>query len=93
MKRGLQSLVGKLQRAHEVVKPGRSFLRRIFELLAGAHKDHHHIRLNTSFRLDLVWWDTFLEAWNRKSILRRSFDDAVEELFKSCFQWVWQPLP
>ena len=80
VKRELQSLVGKLQHACKVVRPGRSFLRRMFELLAGVHKDHHHIRLNTSFRSDLVWWDTFLEAWNGKSILRRPFDDAVEDV-------------
>ena len=79
-KRELQSLVGKLQHACKVVKPGRSFLRRMFELLAGMHKDHHHIRLNTSFRSDLVWWDTFLEAWNGKSFLRRPFDDAVGDV-------------
>ena len=34
-KRELQSLVGKLQHACKVVKPGWSFLRHIFELLAG----------------------------------------------------------
>ena len=79
-KRELQSLVGKLQHACKVVKPGRSFLRQMFELLAGVHKDYHHIRLNTSFRSDLVWWDTFLEAWNGKSILRRPFDDAVGDV-------------
>ena len=63
LKRELQSLVGKLQHACKVVKPGRSFLRRMFELLAGVHKDHHHIRLNTSFRSDLVWWD--IRFWRR----------------------------
>ena len=48
---------------------GRAFLRRVFELLAVVRADHHHIRLNASFRSDLVWWDAFLEAWNGTSLL------------------------
>lgn len=70
-KRELQSLTGKLQHACKVVKPGRSFLRRMFELLGGIRKAHHQVRLNLSFRSDLVWWDTFLESWNGVSVLRR----------------------
>ena len=65
----LQSLAGKLQHACKVVKPGRAFLRRIFELLATVRADHHHVRLNASFRSDVVWWDVFLEAWNGTSLL------------------------
>lgn len=80
-KRDLQSLVGKLQHACKVVQPGRSFLRRMFELLSNTLKPYHHIRLNESFRSDLIWWDTFLESWNGVSILRdcraRSPDQEV----------------
>ena len=65
----LQSLAGKLQHACKVVKPGRSFLRRMFELLGGIGKAHHPVRLNHSFRSDLVWWDAFLESWNGVSFL------------------------
>lgn len=60
----LQSLVGKLQHAAKVVKPGRTFLRRMFELLARGSRDHHFLRLNQEFKSDLAWWDTFLEGWN-----------------------------
>ena len=63
-KKELQSLVGKLQHVCRVVKPGRSFLRRVIELLAAVKRDFHYIRLNATFRSDLVWWDTFLEGWN-----------------------------
>ena len=69
-KRDLQSLVGKLQHACKVVHPGRSFLRRMFELLGVAAKKHHHIRLNAAFRSDLLWWHTFLVSWNRTSYLQ-----------------------
>lgn len=46
----LRSLVGKLQHACKVVRPGRSFLRQMFELLKGIAKKQHFIRLNRSFR-------------------------------------------
>ena len=47
-RRQLESLVGTLQHACRVVKPGRAFLRRMIDLLRtpSATKAHHHIRLN-----------------------------------------------
>ena len=84
-KKELQSLVGKLQHACKVVKHGRSFLRRVIELLAAVKRDFHHIRLhvNASFRSDLVWWDTFLEGWNGTSFLtdRRGEHSALFHLY------------
>ena len=50
LKSELQSLAGKLQHACKVVRPGRSFLCHIFELLKGTHCDHHHVRINVAFR-------------------------------------------
>jgi hypothetical protein len=70
LKSELQSLAGKLQHACKVVRPGRSFLRRVFELLKGTHHAHHHIRLNSGMRSDLAWWDLYLKSWNGISILR-----------------------
>ena len=69
LKSELQPLAGKLQHACKVVRPGRSFLRRVFEL-KGVHHDHHHIRLNSAMRSDLAWWDLFLDSWNGISMLR-----------------------
>lgn len=63
-KKDLQSLVGKLQHACKVVRPGRSFLRRMFELLKGVSRKQHFIRLNKSFHSDLRWWQLFLSSWN-----------------------------
>ena len=65
----LQSLVGKLQHACKVVRPGRTFLRRMFELLRGTPKRQCFIRLNATFRSDLAWWLMFLESWNGVSML------------------------
>ena len=69
MRRELESLVGSLNHACKVVRPGRTFLRRMIDLLAATgsttdHRPHHHIRLNREFRADLAWWRLFLRPWN-----------------------------
>ena len=67
-KRELLSLIGQLQHACCVVKPGRSFLRRMISLSTVAKELHHRIRLNVGFRSDLQWWATFLQSWNGVSV-------------------------
>ena len=61
--------VGKLQHACKVVCPGRTFLRRMFELLKGGASKQPWVRLNTRFRSDLLWWHQFLESWNGVAML------------------------
>ena len=68
-KKELESLIGKLGHASRVVLPGKTFMRRMFELLGVAHRAHHKIRLNCSFRSDLEWWATFIESWNGVSMM------------------------
>ena len=58
----LESLVGQLGHASQVVAPGNTFIRHFIELLAGVQQAHHHIRLNAAFRSDLLWWATFLDT-------------------------------
>ncbi len=69
-RRELESLVGSLHFACSVVRSGKTFLRRVFELLSVARKRHHYIRLNQSFRSDLRWWDLFLAPLNRRPLAR-----------------------
>ena len=64
LKRELLSLIGQLQHACRVVKPGRSFLRRMIDLTSTTAELHHHIRLSAGFRSDLEWWHMFLAEWN-----------------------------
>ena len=47
-----------------VVKPGRSFLRRMIELDESARYPNRPIRLNRAFRSDLAWWKLFIDKWN-----------------------------
>ena len=64
----LESLVGLLNHACKVVRAGRSFLRRI-DLLHDPPRNRQTIRLNTGFRADLAWWQTFVTRWNGVSFL------------------------
>ena len=74
VRKELESLVGKLAHAARVVKPGKTFMRRLFEVLGGARLSHHHIRINSSLRSDILWWDTFLATWNGSSIIPKRMD-------------------
>ena len=68
-KRELQSLIGQLQHASTVIKPGRTFLRRMYDLLGLVKQPHHHIHMNTEFRSDLAWWSLFLDSWNGSAMM------------------------
>ena len=65
----LRLLAGQLQHAASIVHPGRSFIRRRFDLLSTISKQHHHIRLSQGVRSDLAWWSTFTEQWNGVSFM------------------------
>ena len=71
----LESLVGILNHACKVVRPGRSFLRRMLDLLKdrntrqAGRRSTQHIRLNREFRSDLLWWRTFAQQWNGVTIM------------------------
>ena len=60
LRKDLDSLVGKLAHAAQVVPPGKTYLRRMFELKAATSRIQGKIRLNQGFRSDLMWWAMFL---------------------------------
>ena len=63
-RRELESLIGHLHHAAKVVWPGRTFLRRMIDLLCCFRKKDFPIRLNKEFHLDLRWWHQFLSQWH-----------------------------
>ena len=63
-RRELESLIGHLHHAAKVVWPGRTFLRRMIDLLCWFRKRDHPICLNKEFHLDLCWWHQFLFQWH-----------------------------
>ena len=84
----LQSLTGQLQHAATVVRPGRTFLRRLFDLKY-TRKPHHHIRLNKEARSDLKWWQTFIRSWNGISMMPAMNSRTPDEVFTSDASGSW----
>ena len=80
-KRDLQSLVGMLQLATKVVRPGRPFLHCLYAMQQIVKLPLHHIRLNAPARADILWWYFIMDRWNGISILwslkRQSADLSV----------------
>lgn len=72
IRKDLESLIGLLNHACKVVRSGRSFLRRMIDLLHAVHHPPNSttpIRLNVGFRSDLAWWQEFLPSWNGVAFL------------------------
>ena len=68
-KRDLLSLIGKLAHAAKIVKPGRTFLRRMLDVAHSVSDLNHHVKLKGEFKSDLAWWESFLEVWNGQSMM------------------------
>eukprot|EP00731_Ephydatia_muelleri_P017226 Em0010g324a len=85
----LESLIGLLQHACKVVKPGRSFLRRMINLLSGpfASRAHHLVRLNRDFRADLSWWNTFISDWNGIALMPSPADGHLHFSSDAAGSW------
>ena len=86
-RRELESLIGTFQHASRVIRPGRSFLRRMIDLLRIPYRPHHHVRLGVPFRADLQWWATFAERWNGVAILAPTAPAAVEVISDASGHW------
>jgi hypothetical protein len=53
----LQKLCGKLNWASRVLRGGRTFMRSLLDLITKVRESHHHVRISTMAREDLMWWD------------------------------------
>ena len=71
-KREISSLVGLLQHAAKVVRPGRMFVRRMYSVALRVRELDYFTRLNQGFRSDLYWWHIFLQDWNGVSLLQQA---------------------
>lgn len=66
---GFGVLIGTLQHACKVIRRGRSFLRRMIDLLHIPQCPGHHVRVNREFQADLHWWRTFAAGWNGVAVM------------------------
>ena len=83
-KREILSLVGTLQHASKVVRPGRTFVSCMYATAAKLRKMHYITRLNTAFRSDLFLWHTFLGSWNGKSVLHHPAYSTARFKLNTC---------
>ncbi len=60
----LESVVGLLEFACKVIRPGRAFLRRAHDVIASVKSQYHYIHINKSLRSDLNTWLSFLKDFN-----------------------------
>ena len=65
-KKQLQRLCGMISHCAKVVRGGRTFSRRIIDLLSGLGDGNPRIRLSEEFRLDIDWWQNFARQFNGK---------------------------
>ena len=65
----VQALIGLLSFVCKVVRPGRSFLRRLIDLTMGKNNKFHNVNLNKDTKLDLELWLQFLSKYNGVSLL------------------------
>jgi hypothetical protein len=77
----LESLIGHLHHACKVVRPGRTFLRRMIDLLAHFRNRSHPIRLNVEFLRDIHWWLALFRAWNGISFFLSPGVSQLPDLF------------
>lgn len=72
-RKNLQSLTGLLAHCATVVRGGRSFCRRLYDLdkLAAAQQ-LREVTLNTDAMLDITWWRDFVQVFNGRSTIKKN---------------------
>lgn len=60
----LQSVLGKLNFFTRAIRPGRAFVRRLYDATIGVTQPHHYLRVTQSMREDIFMWCRFLEDFN-----------------------------
>ncbi len=73
-KRDVEKLVGKLNFAARVVRGGRTFLRRMIDIVNSVESHDATVYLNQCFRDDVRWWLDFASTWNGHAVM---LDEAV----------------
>lgn len=67
----IQRLCGLLAHCSKVIKGGRTFSRRIINLLKGLPPGNKRIRLDDDFLHDLAWWREFSAIFNGKNLMTK----------------------
>jgi len=73
--RDLQSIIGLLQFASTVVRPGRCFLRRLHDATLGKNIPHSKIKCTDQVKADLQMWLMFLNVYNGITLFPVALED------------------
>ena len=74
-----ESFLGHLSHAAMVIRQGRTFLKHLFDILAGACSRYHYVHLDNMAKADL-WWKHFLQRWNGRMFFRQ-FERPVIHIY------------
>ena len=69
-KKELLSLIGSLSFAAKVVKPGRTFLRRLIDLSTTVSSLSDIILISNEAKEDIGWWQEFSPSWNGVALIQ-----------------------
>ena len=75
-----ESFLGHLSHAATVIHQGQTFLKHLFDILAGARSRYHYVHLDNMVKADLLWWEHFLQRWNGMMFFRQ-FESPVIHIY------------
>lgn len=78
--REIQSIIGLLNFACQVIVPGRAFCRRLIDATCNVKKSWHKVRISKGMKKDLHVWLEFLSEYNGKSVMIDQFWTSNETL-------------
>lgn len=78
--RELQSLLGLLNFACLVIKGGRAFLRRLYDLTIGLSHPLHRRRITADAKADALVWINFLQVFNGRSLIQNEIWEESDKL-------------
>ena len=73
----LERLGGLLAHCAKVVRGGRTFSRRIYDMIGTLRYSHFKVRLSSGFREDVIWWDSFVGDFNGKAGMIGGFSPMI----------------
>ncbi len=85
-KRELEKLGGLLAHCSKVIRGGRTFCRRIYDVIAKLKEPYHFARLNKGFREDIAWWVDFAAKFNGKAGMLGRFSPTMA-IYSDASSW------
>ena len=82
----LERLGGLLAHCAKVIRGGRTFSRRVYDLIASLREPFYSVRLNAGFREDICWWREFAVGFNGKASMLGKFA-TIYSVYSDASSW------